>query len=73
VAILHLLRLWDAPRRDVPLGGPYRTQTFNLMVSLTSIHPQARQLNFTTRNSKQNVDEFVNEMTLEKPFDGYIV
>ena len=44
------------------------------VVSLKSIHPPTRQLNFITRSSKEFVDVFFGELTLEKrlskhPFD----
>ena len=36
------------------------------VVSLKSIHPQIRQLNFISRNNREYVDGFVGELPLEK-------
>ena len=47
----------------------YLTERMHNTVSLKSIHPQTRQLNFITRNGKNNVHAFVGELTLEKLFD----
>ena len=47
----------------------YLTQCIHLMIPLKSTPPQTRQLNSITRISKQQVHEFVGEMTLEKPLN----
>ena len=52
------LRCSSGPSSAV-LAYSYLTERVNRMVSLMSIHPQTRQLNFITRDRKEQVDDLV--------------
>ena len=59
--------------QTVEISESYVKVCNNLMVSLQACHPLIRQLNFITTNCKQKVDKFADEMTLERPFNQYIL